>query len=165
MRTEITTLAPNYQSAIANTASHYDLLVFFVRSQMLPGTDFGVIPGTNNKPVLLKPGAEKLCRLFSLRPQFDLIQSVVDFEKPLFYYHYRCSLYRNGELTAQGDGNCNTLEQKYQKQKYRVYDLCNTVCKISQKRALVAAVLVCCGVSEFFTQDIHEDEHTEGENQ
>lgn len=162
MHVEISTLAPNYQTAITNTASHYELLVSFVKSQMLPGTDFGVIPGTNSKPVLLKPGAEKLCRLFSLRPQFDLIQSVVNFDKPLFHYHYRCSLFRNGELTGQGDGNCNTLEQKYQKQKYRVYDLCNTVCKMSQKRALVAAVLVCCGVSEFFTADLIEDDRIEG---
>lgn len=157
------TLAPSYQTAIANTASHYELIISFVKSQMLPNIDFGKIPGTNSKPVLLKPGAEKLCRLFSLRPQFDLIQSVVNFDKPLFHYHYRCSLYRNGELTGQGDGNCNTLEQKYQKQKYRVYDLCNTVCKISQKRALVAAVLTCCGVSELFTQDLLEDECIEEE--
>lgn len=161
MTTEISSLAPNYQTAIATTASHYELLIQFVKSQMQQGADFGVIPRTNNKPVLLKPGAEKLCRLFSLRAQFELVQSIVDFDKPLFHYHYRCSLYRNGELTGQGDGNCNTLEQKYQKQKYRVYDLCNTVCKISQKRALVAAVLVCCGVSEFFTADLIEDERIE----
>lgn len=161
MQSEIAALAPNYQSAIAATSDHYHLLIKFVKSQMQSGTDFGVIPGTNNKPVLLKAGAEKLCRLFSLRAQFDLIQSVADFDKPLFHYHYRCSLYRQGELVGQGDGCCNTLEQKYQKQKYRVYDLCNTVCKIGQKRALVAAVLVCCGVSEFFTQDVIEDDRAE----
>lgn len=124
---------------------------------MVSGVDFGVIPGTNSKPVLLKAGAEKLCRLFSLRSQFDLIQSVVDFDKPLFHYHYRCSLYRKGELVGQGDGNCNTLEVKYQRQKSRIFDLTNTTCKMAQKRSLVAAVLICCGVSEFFNQDLIED--------
>lgn len=155
MTTEIS-LAPNYQSAIVATSSHYSLLVEFVKNQMVKDIDYGIIPHTNNKPVLLKAGAEKLCRLFSLRASFELIQSVVDFDKPLFHYHYRCSLYRNGDLVGQGDGNCNSLEQKYQKQKYRVYDLCNTVCKISQKRSLIAAVLVCCSVSDLFTQDLED---------
>lgn len=149
-------LAPNYQGAITQTTEHYQLLTAFVKAQLVENIDYGCIPGTGNKPVLLKAGAEKLCRLFSLRAHFDLIQSIADFEKPLFHYHYRCTLYRQGEVVGQGDGNCNTLEQKYQKQKYRVYDLCNTVCKISQKRSLIAAVLVCCGVSEFFTQDLEE---------
>lgn len=155
MATEIA-LAPNYQTAIATTTEHYSLLVAFVKAQMVENVDFGVIPGTGSKPVLLKAGAEKLCRLFSLRAHFDLVHSVVDFDKPLFHYHYRCSLYRNGELVGQGDGNCNTLEQKYQRQKSRIFDLTNTTAKIGQKRALIAAVLVCCSVSDLFTQDLED---------
>lgn len=161
MTTESSTLAPNYQSAIATTSEHYHLLVKFVQSQMRSGSDFGVIPGTGSKPVLLKAGAEKLCRLFSLRATFDLIDSLADFKEPLFHYHYRCSLYRSGELVGQGDGTCNTWEGKYRRQKGREFDLCNTVCKMSQKRALVAAVLVCCGVSDLFTQDLIEDDRAE----
>ena len=57
-------------------------------------------------------------------------------------------------MVGQGDGNCNSMENKYKKQQYKVYDLTNTICKIAQKRALVAAVLSSCGASEFFTQDI-----------
>lgn len=151
-------LAPNYQSAIAQTADHYTMMVEFVKKQMQKDIDYGVIPGTGSKPTLLKPGAEKLCRLFSLRPHLELVQSLVDFEKPLFHYHYRCSLYRNGDLVGQGDGCCNTMEQKYQKQKYRVFDLVNTTCKMAQKRSLLAAVLCSCGASEFFTQDLDDSE-------
>lgn len=146
-------IAPNYQNALAQTASHYNVMVAFVKAQMQRDVDYGVIPGTS-KPSLLKPGAEKLLRLFNLRPNFELIQSVVDFEKPLFHYHYRCSLYRGGEMVGSGDGCCNSMEIKYQKQKHRVYDLTNTVCKIAQKRAMVAAVGGSCGASEFFTQDL-----------
>lgn len=155
MTTDIA-LAPNYQGAISSTADHYQLLAQFVRSQLREGTDYGVIPHTNNKPVLLKAGAEKLCRLFSLRAQFDLIDSVADFSQPLFYYHYRCSLYRRGELVGQGDGTANTWETKFKRQN-RPFDLCNTVCKMSQKRSLIAAVLVSCGVSDLFTQDLEEE--------
>ncbi len=146
-------IEPVYSKAIAQTASHYKVMVAFVKAQMQKDIDYGVIPGTK-KPTLLKPGAEKLCRLFSLRPILEIIQSVVDFEKPLFHYHYRCSLYRGSELVGQGDGCCNSMEGKYQKQKGSIYDLTNTICKIAQKRALVAAVLSSCGASEFFTQDI-----------
>ena len=146
-------IAPAYSKAIAMTASHYQTMVAFVQAQMQRDVDYGIIPGTK-KPTLLKPGAEKLCRLFSLRPSYELINFITDFEKPLFHYHYRCSLIRSGEMVGQGDGCCNSRENKYQKQQYRIYDLTNTICKIAQKRALVAAVLSSCGASEFFTQDL-----------
>ncbi len=146
-------IAPAYEKAIAITASHYQVMTRFVKAQMQKDIDYGVIPGTK-KPSLLKAGAEKLCRLFNLRPHLELIQYVVDFDKPLFHYHYRCSLYRSSELVGQGDGCCNSMEMKYQKQKYRIYDITNTICKMAQKRALLAAVLCSCGASEFFTQDL-----------
>jgi hypothetical protein len=161
-------ITPVYAKAIALTAAHYKVMVAFVSAQMQQGIDYETIPGTN-KPTLLKPGAEKLCRLFNLRPNFNLIQSVVNFEKPIFHYHYRCSLYRSGEMVGEGDGCANSMENKYQKQKYKIYDLTNTICKIAQKRALVAravrcgslpvegtarAVLSSCGASEFFSQDL-----------
>lgn len=145
--------APVYDKAIATTAEHYRVMVVFVKAQMQKGVDYGTIPGTK-KPTLLKPGAEKLCRLFSLRPSYELLHFITDFDKPLFHYHYRCSLYRRGEMVGQGDGCCNSMENKYQKQKYKIYDLTNTICKIAQKRALIAAVLSSCGASEFFTQDL-----------
>ena len=142
---------------MTSAASHYQLIAQFVKSQLREGTDYGVIPHTNSKPVLLKAGAEKLCRLFSLRAQFDLIDSVADFSQPLFYYHYRCTLYRKGELVGQGDGTCNSWELKFKRQN-RPFCIANTICKMAQKRSLVAAVLVSCGVSEFFTADLIEDD-------
>ena len=148
-------ISPAYSKAIAQTASHYQTMIAFVAAQMKRGVDYGVIPGTK-KPTLLKPGAEKLCRLFSLRPSYELIHFITDFEQPLFFYHYRCTLVRQGEQVGQGDGSCNSREKKYEKQKYKIYDLTNTICKIAQKRALVAAVLSSCGASAFFTQDMEE---------
>lgn len=141
--------------------NHYKMMVAFVKQQMERDIDYGVIPGTNNKPVLLKPGAEKLCRLFSLYPQLELIQSVVDFEKPLFHYHYRCTIYRHGEPVGQGEGCCNSKEKKYEKQVHKIYDLTNTICKIAQKRAMVSAVLVAVGASQFFTCDLEDIEPDE----
>ena len=146
-------LSPAYSRAIAQTENHYRVMVAFVKAQMKKDVDYGVIPGTK-KPTLLKPGAEKLIRLFNLRPHLELLHSVVDFETPLFYYHYRCSLHKGEEMVGEGDGCCNSREKKYEKQQYKIFDLTNTICKIAQKRALVAAVLCSCGASEFFTQDL-----------
>lgn len=148
-------IAQVYREAIAKTASHYQTMTAFVGAQMKKGVDYGVIPGTK-KPTLLKPGAEKLCRLFSLRPSYELIHFITDFDQPIFHYHYRCTLVRQGEMVGQGDGSCNSREKKYEKQNYKIFDLTNTIVKMAQKRALVAAVLSSCGASEFFTQDIEE---------
>jgi hypothetical protein len=120
---------------------------------------FGWGNGTDTEPAfLVYPGCreDEISGYLNLRPHLELIHSVVDFDKPLFHYHYRCSLYRGGEMVGSGDGCCNSMEVKYQKQKHRIYDLTNTICKIAQKRALVAAVLSSCGASEFFTQDLDD---------
>lgn len=37
-----------------------------------------------------------------------------------------------------------------------IYEMVNTIDKMSQKRALIAAVLITCGVSEFFSQDLED---------
>ena len=154
--TEITRIEQQNPLQLAQT--HYETMTAFVQQQMQKGTDYGVIPGTNGKPTLLKPGAEKLLRLLNLRATFSLIHSIVDFEKPLFYYHYQCSLHHQGELVGQGEGNCNSYEKKYKKQEYKIFDLTNTICKIAQKRSLIAAVLCTVGASEFFTQDLEDIE-------
>ena len=148
------TLAPNYQNAINQATNHYQIMLDFVKAAMLKDIDYGIIPGTT-KPTLLKPGAEKLCKLFQLRPHFELIHSVVEFEgNGLFHYHYKCSLIRAGEIVGTGEGNCNSREKKYLSQS--AFNVANTICKMAQKRALVAAVLVCCGGSKFFTQDMED---------
>jgi hypothetical protein len=94
------------------------LIVEFTRQCMVEGVDFGVIPGAREQ-TLLKPGAEKLCTLFGLAPHFTILTQVEDWTgassdgEPLFYYLYRCSLYRGGALIAEGDGSCNSREKKY----------------------------------------------------
>ena len=150
-----TQISPAYSRAIAQTASHYQTMIAFVQTQMVRGTDYGIIPGAK-KPTLLKGGAEKLCRLFSLRPSYELIDYITDFEKPLFYYHFRCTLVRQEEIVGAGDGSCNSKEKKYEAQKYKIFDLTNTIVKMAQKRAFVSAVLSSCGASTMFTQDIED---------
>jgi len=154
-------------SSLETTLTHYSNLIEFCKNVLQQSVDWGTIPGCN-KPVLFKPGAEKLCKLFNLYPRFELYKSIEDWtgkdhglNEPLFHYHYKCSLYHNGELICQGEGNCNSLEKKYRFDKYgkpnpRIYDCVNTIAKMAQKRALLSAVLVATGASEMFTMDMED---------
>lgn len=73
---------------------------------------YGVIPGTN-KPTLLKPGAEKLCLLFRLAPTYIKAETWHD------NGHYTASItcrlihITTGDLVAEGEGLCSTMEAKY----------------------------------------------------
>jgi len=169
--------------SIVSTMRNDDVLVEKV--------DYGVIPGTGNKPTLLKPGAERLCSAFGLAPDYELTskQESWDPTKPLFHYEYRCTLYHveTGKRMGSGIGSCNSMESRYRwrwvkenaakdmglepstlisksnqwGKTYRVendsiFDLVNTISKIAQKRALIAAVLVTTNASEFFTQDVED---------
>ena len=194
-------------------------LVGFVQGIMIKGADYGAVPGTD-KPTLLKPGAEKLTTFFGLAPVFVSERIVEEFgddgREPLFFYRYRCELYRMGTLVGSGIGSCNSRESKYRyrngqrvcpecqkaaiaRSKYPprnqpnaepgwycngkgggcgaqfdatdrritdqivgkvpnpdIADLVNTIDKMAQKRALIAAVLIAVNASEFFTQDVED---------
>jgi predicted RNA-binding Zn-ribbon protein involved in translation (DUF1610 family) len=85
-----------------------------VAELLTPGTDFGVIPGTE-KPVLLKPGAEKITDALGLYPDYECLDKIEDWEAGLFHYRYRCVLrQRGGEMViATGIGSCNSRESRY----------------------------------------------------
>ena len=83
------------------------------------GSDYGKIPGTNDKKVLLKAGAEKLSSLFGLAPRFLPVQTIEDWTgaehggEPLFYYEYRCELSRGDRFAGEGIGSANSWESRY----------------------------------------------------
>lgn len=90
------------------------LLAEYVKAQMVKGTDYGEIPGTN-KPTLLKPGAEKLTDLFRCTPKFKLVKEVEDYDRNLFAYTFRVQLYQRdaGAVLAEGYGSANSREGRY----------------------------------------------------
>lgn len=191
-------------------------VVDFTRKLMVEGRDYGKVPGTGDKPTLLKPGAEKLASLFGLTPDFDPIETVMDWTgddhggEPFFFIRYRCTLRRGDMAVGQGVGSCNSWEKKYRYRKgervcpncgqpaiikgkaeygggwlcYKnkggcghkyadgdpaiesqsagqvknpdAADVVNTIDKMAQKRALVAAVLIAVNASEMYTQDVED---------
>lgn len=169
---------------------------------------YGVIPGTQ-KPTLLKAGAEKLCFLFRLDPQYETTET---HDEPHLNITSRCTLWHigSGLRMGSGMGSCSTKETKYAfrhaarkcpscgkeaiikgKEEYgggwlcfkkkdgcgakfkegdaaietqevgqvaneNLADVYNTVLKMSNKRALVAAVLNVTAASDIFTQDLED---------
>ena len=180
---------------LQDAAARRQALIEYPRRMLVSGTHYGKIPGTGDKPTLLKPGAEKLASLFGLSPLFEMMEREMDWTgdahggEPFFYMQYRCTLTRGDIVAGQGVGSCNSWEKKYRYRtvypnkataeekaagrletrggrngSYQVYviknadpaDVVNTVDKMAQKRALVAAVLIAVNASELFTQDIED---------
>jgi len=121
--------------------------------------DYGVVPGTD-KPILLKPGAEKILMMMGLRSEFEIVDSTRDFENGFFQYQVRCKLYKGDLIITEGLGSCNTKERKYLRQD--PFSIDNTVLKMAKKRALVDAALLVASLSDVFTQDL-EDMDLEGQ--
>lgn len=98
----------------ANVAkAQYDLVANTKQLMMKPDLHYGVVPGTK-EPTLLKAGAEALCAAFGLVPEFSDESVIEDFDKPLFHYRRRCTLYtRDGLKVASATGACSSMESKY----------------------------------------------------
>jgi hypothetical protein len=80
---------------------------------MKDGEHYGVIPGTNGKPSLLKPGAEKLARTFRMAPKYQIQER--DLGNGHREYRIITSLYNinTGDFWGEGVGICTTMEKKY----------------------------------------------------
>lgn len=82
---------------------------------LIEGVDYGPVPGTD-KPVLLKPGAEKLLSAFRLYPVFEPTDNTVnDWKNGFFNFEYACTLCNRDTNKTEGSGvgSCNSLEKKY----------------------------------------------------
>jgi hypothetical protein len=86
-----------------------------VRANMVQGSDYGVIPGTGNKPTLLKPGAEKIAKLLGLADQYEILDRQEDWQAGFFRYLVKCSLssVATSAVISEGLGECNSMESKY----------------------------------------------------
>lgn len=177
--------------------------------------DYGLIPGTGNKPALFKPGAEKLCDIFGLAVDPVIESRTEDWETGLFDYVVKAYVKtRDGKLTlSSAMGSCSSWESKYRyvnakrtcpaceqegtirkskfpdkktgdigwwcsneacktnfasddksitgqelgkKEREDFADIKNTILKMAEKRAVVAAVIRACRAAEIFTQDMED---------
>jgi stalled ribosome alternative rescue factor ArfA len=134
----------------------------FIAEMMAEGVDYGIIPKTD-KRCLFKPGAEKLCNVFGLSKQVEILHRIEDFENAVFHYEVKATLIgkATGAVEAEGVGACNSRENKYRNQD--AFNIANTVLKMAKKRAFIDAALTATGSSDLFTQDVDDtDERGKG---
>lgn len=104
---------------VAQAVERKGMVNQFIGQVLRESEDFGAIPGAGTKKVLLKPGAEKLCSIFGLSPQYVEDKIVEDWTgeahagESLFYYSYRCQLLRGSKFMGEAIGSCNSWESKY----------------------------------------------------
>lgn len=97
-------------------ADHVKKIKRLMRSLLDRDIHYGTIPGTGDRPSLLKPGAEKLCLMFNIYPKFETTREDGPGEHRT--YDVTCSLYhKSGAAVGQGLGLCSTLESKYRYRK------------------------------------------------
>ncbi len=150
-------LVPAFAITLMEAKERIKLLQEFVKEMMVPGIDYGTIPGCQ-KPSLYKTGAEKLSDIYGFSKQVAVINRIEDWEKGLFAYEVRATLInkKTGLIEADGLGSCNSREKKYRDKD--AYSIANTILKMAKKRALVDAVLSATRSSGLFTQDIEDME-------
>lgn len=124
-------LAPVRQEfSVADVRRRKDLIHELMRDLMIPEQHYGVIPGTDGKPVLYKSGAEMLCMTFRLAATFNVVLR----ELPNNHREYRvdCTLTSaDGSVVATGVGSASTMESKH---RWRIRSLKCPVCGVEAIR-------------------------------
>jgi hypothetical protein len=97
--TETTAIVPQHSALPAGVTERLDqvkALMQIMRGMrdnlLIPKIDFGIIPGTGDKPSLLLPGMEKLMRALNAVPHYVLVHVERSYETGLFHYEYECQL-------------------------------------------------------------------------
>jgi hypothetical protein len=169
--TAYTIMPRNLQAQITEAVQMRDALAELFRQLLEQGKDYDRIPGTD-KPTLLKPGAEMLCKVFRLSPgKADMVDKEADWERGIFAYTVGMPLIHidSGKQVSYGIGAANNYEKKYRYRKVRdaqgnqvqvenpdPADTQNTLLKMASKRAFVDAALKATGASRMFTQDMED---------
>ncbi len=156
-----------------------------VTQALQAGIDYGKVPGTD-RPTLLKPGAERLCKAFGCAARFTIVASEADHDRPVSWTK-RKKVWRNErpgdkrfdwkEESGASVGlyrhlvRCEVVQRGTDEvigsgvgscctleAKYcdRPREVEHTILAIAVKRALVAATLNAFALSGRFTQDLED---------
>lgn len=135
------------QSQLKENQDKITMVHEFVEKNFTQGIDFGPADPRNPKPTLLKPGAEKVVKLFNTRPVWSKDTDTWEMlGSPKGTICYKCEIISNvtGEIVGEGRG----AEKVGNKSRDA-----NKAIKIAEKCALMDAVLYTFGLSDRFTQD------------
>lgn len=156
-----------FRAALARRGDNRKALVAWVREAMIEGVDFGRIhvvgwakcshgnactnPKHFSKPSLFKPGAEKICGMLGVTPQFPTLK---DYEaaalagREIFHIILRCDIVNADDKVMASGVGARSIETDSG-------DL-NKALKMAEKSGHIDATLRMAGLSEIFTQDIED---------
>lgn len=117
---------------VGNMLTKISQFQMVVQKTLKTGHDYGVIPGTQ-KPTLYKPGAEKILMLMGLTSEYDIVEKIEDYDKGIFAYTIKCTLFKNGQKITEGVGSCNSKEDKYRWRMVEEKDIPNGIDKDTLK--------------------------------
>lgn len=180
------------QSMVMPIASPKEILAYqdivhkLIQDGLKLGVDYGVIPGTGDKPSLLKPGSERIFLAFGAAPHFEILQSEIDhnrespFQKKKKIWNNKfkgdrsfteaiesgvsLGLYRyvvKCKIIRSVDNRflgdgIGSCSSLESKYVDRPRDLENTILKMAKKRAQIDACLTTFALSNRFTQDVED---------
>jgi hypothetical protein len=115
--TAIIPINDRIDTAVQNVRIIQEIVRQLRSNVLIANHDYGVIPGTGDKPTLLLPGMEKLMRALNAEPEYIDRCVIRDYEKPLFHYEYECRLVDiETHLTipgGRGIGLCTSAESGF----------------------------------------------------
>ena len=118
MTKQVSVAVQQHAGQIADVISMKATVQDVLKSQMQEDVHYGKIPGTGDKPTLLKAGAEMLRMVFNMSTICEAGDVTVDTDDKGHKTYEICMhiLNKEGIKVATGLGTCSTLESKY---KYR----------------------------------------------
>jgi len=103
---------PSDERTVHEVEAQVQKIQMLMKSVMTEGEHYGTVPGCGAKKTLLKAGAEKICFVFKLAPEYQITMR----ELPGGHREYEVisTLYdAAGNKRGQGVGCCSTMESKY----------------------------------------------------
>lgn len=171
--------------SVSRVRDNREAILALLKHAMREGinADYAIVPGTNGKPSLLKPGAEKICSMFGMAVD-PSVEDLSTSDAVKYRVTARLTTIASGAFLGSGVGEASSAEEKYQwraavhpdefenvdpdrrRIKYKAdgthikqvrenhADKANTVLKMAKKRAMIDAVLTVTAASDMFTQDM-----------
>ncbi len=154
------------ETRFAMATKQRELLENYIRERLKPGKHFYKVddePG--RKPSLTKEGAELICLPHALKAHYHWVSGPDNppLDDTPYQITMNCELEANGQFAGEGIGSASSHQTKTDgSRKVRQKDpglRHNATIKMACKSAYIAACLNATAASEFFTQDL-EDEQT-----
>lgn len=106
-----------HRDGLLEVKTLHNLMVDLRNDVLIVDIDYGIIPGTGDKPTLYLAGMEKIMRALYVVPEYIERHVIRDYDKGIFHYEYECRLVDcvTGQAIpgGRGLGMCTTMESSF----------------------------------------------------